>query len=249
MKYIFYIILLLFIFTSSYLVIEFQKEEPPPEDIALIVNEWRCSREELNRLLETQKVDYDSSYDFINSLITKKLLIQEAKRQGIDKEERFKESVREFYEQALIKTLLDRKIASLNVQVSEKELNNYLSAMNSVVLLRIGSFNTLAEAENVTIDELKPKEIPFRELSEDIQVRLLSLKTNHKLEPLRRGKKYTVIFVEDIKNLGTPQKVSEAERHRIRERLRRIKQEIMLEEWIEELRSQASIRLNMGGNK
>jgi hypothetical protein len=53
--------------------------------------------------------------DFINSLIARELLIQEAQRTGIDKEENFRRSLQGFYEQSLVKVLMDRKLTLLSI--------------------------------------------------------------------------------------------------------------------------------------
>ncbi len=68
--------------------------------------------------------------DCVNSLITKELLLQESQREGIDKEESFRESIQNFYEQSLIKLLIDRKFASLHVTVSDEDVNRYIALMN-----------------------------------------------------------------------------------------------------------------------
>ena len=62
---------------------------------------------------------------FIESVIDKQLLVQEAISMDMDKQDSFRRSVTNFYEQSLIKSLLDRKLNSLVVDVSNAEIEKY----------------------------------------------------------------------------------------------------------------------------
>jgi len=51
----------------------------------------------------------ESRKAFLNNLIDKKLILQEAQRQGIDKEPEFLKSIERFWEQSLLKVALEKK--------------------------------------------------------------------------------------------------------------------------------------------
>ena len=88
---------------------------------------------EFEKSLAEQPVPIKDSYGsnekkhFIHSLINKELLIQEAQRLEINREESFRRSVENFYEQSLIKNLMDRKYADLKIKVSERDVIDIFS--------------------------------------------------------------------------------------------------------------------------
>jgi len=57
----------------------------PPGKAAIIVNGKVITTEESNTVYSSKSTDAGDKNDFINSLITKELLIQESKREGIEK--------------------------------------------------------------------------------------------------------------------------------------------------------------------
>lgn len=65
--------------------------------------------------------------EFLDNLITRKLILKEAQGQGLDKDPDFLKDVELFWEQSLLKTILERKIKqlSLNVKIDDKEIKNY----------------------------------------------------------------------------------------------------------------------------
>jgi hypothetical protein len=68
-----------------------------------------------------------SRKEFLDFLITRKLVLQEAEILGLDKDPQFLESLQSFWEQALLKLVLARKLNewSLIGKVSEKEIETY----------------------------------------------------------------------------------------------------------------------------
>ena len=114
--------------------------QTPPPGAALIINDRVITSDELNKCYASIRPDIKDRDDFINSVITRELLIQESQRIGIDKEEAFRRSIQDYYEQSLIKLLMDRKSAALNVSVSDDELDRYIKYLNKKILLSIFSF-------------------------------------------------------------------------------------------------------------
>lgn len=62
--------------------------------------------------------------NYLDRIITKKLLLREAKREGIEKEKEFQERLTELKEQLLIETLLRKKITT-DVRIDDTELRKY----------------------------------------------------------------------------------------------------------------------------
>jgi len=51
----------------------------------------------------------ESRKSFLDNLINRKLVLQEAQRQGLDKKKDFLKSIERFWEQSLLKVMLDKK--------------------------------------------------------------------------------------------------------------------------------------------
>ena len=68
-----------------------------------------------------------SRKEFLESLVTRKLILWEAEILGLDKDQQFLESLQLFWEQALMKLVLARKLNELTLvcRVSEKEVSDY----------------------------------------------------------------------------------------------------------------------------
>jgi len=68
-----------------------------------------------------------SRKEFLDNLVTRKLILQEAEVLGLDKDQQFLESLQLFWEQALMKLVLARKLNELTLvcRVSEKEISDY----------------------------------------------------------------------------------------------------------------------------
>jgi hypothetical protein len=92
---------------------------------AIKVNERTISREELEKSYSYHISIHGAIKDrktFIEELITKELLIQEAKKMGLDNEEPFRRSIQNYYEQTLIRNLTQKLVSGIKVSVSEDEV-------------------------------------------------------------------------------------------------------------------------------
>ncbi|MDD4938794.1 MAG: hypothetical protein PHE18_04700 [Candidatus Omnitrophica bacterium] len=79
--------------------------------------EFKESPYAINNIIETK-------LDFLNNLINRKLILQDAQAKGMDKDKDFLKMIEKFWEQSLLKTALDKKAneVSGNVMVSDKEI-------------------------------------------------------------------------------------------------------------------------------
>ncbi len=69
----------------------------------------------------------DSRNQFLSNYITRLLILKEAEKTGLAKDPEFLRSVELFWQQSLIKLMLDKKIKemSLNAKVTDKEIGDY----------------------------------------------------------------------------------------------------------------------------
>ena len=69
--------------------------------------------------------------DVLDALISKKLILQEAEKEGLNKSKEFLNSLQHYYEQLLLKLIIDLKSKELasRVKVSDKEINDRYNQM------------------------------------------------------------------------------------------------------------------------
>ncbi|MFC1667662.1 SurA N-terminal domain-containing protein [Candidatus Omnitrophota bacterium] len=98
------------------------------------VNKYKMKVEDLKD--ELKNMPYDEIFllktdqgrrEYVNRLLEKQVLIQEAQRQGLDKEKDFMKTIENYWEQALLKLLLQRKSKEISglIYVSDSEINKY----------------------------------------------------------------------------------------------------------------------------
>lgn len=104
------------------------------KDSVIQVNDWQISLAEFNDLLKFEvyadpEVDLtrNSRAAFIDYLIQKELMIQEANRLKLDRKEEFVRTIQTYWESTLIRHLLDLKTEEFKkmILVTEEEIDDY----------------------------------------------------------------------------------------------------------------------------
>lgn len=239
MKYIIYIILIIVL--SSLLVgYNLLANRQPREDIALSINGQNITMHEFNRLSAGRPPYLDDEDDFINSLVTRKLLIQEATKLALDKEENFRWSIQNFYEQSLIKSLMDLKFEALDVRIEEQEIEQYAELLQKKLLLTRFTFQDLAEAQGIPEGKGEELQIPFAELSSGMKARFVGLQTGDTTKPVKTLHGYEVFRVDGVEASPDAPQVS---REEVRAMLQDYQMEKELDDWIAGLRDRADIKI------
>ncbi len=101
----------------------------PSEEIVVRVNDFSLSRNELNELY----AEYESAVTtpqarelFIDNLVIRKLLLQEGQRRGLDRAGEFLEAVEKFWEQSLLKIVVDQEVQAISksITVTDREVRD-----------------------------------------------------------------------------------------------------------------------------
>lgn len=244
MRYIYYIILI-FLALSAALGFELFSSPVPKKDTAMIINGQVITIKEFNRFCSSPSFrNFYTKRAAADSLITRELLIQEAQREGIDKEESFRRSIKNFYEQSLIKLLMDRKFDSLKVPVSDRELDRYVSFLGRKVYLTVFTTDNMDDAEKGDFKDTEKREMNFDDLSSDIRDRIFMLKQGEKTGPIREGGKFIVLRLDKAENPPhAPKVVPEQKREKIRAMLVAAKKERIIDEWIAGLKKKATVKI------
>lgn len=102
-------------------------KKQPAEKPAIKVNDVEISVSEFNKRFSQMKNSDDTVENrklFLENYLNRKVLLLEAQRLGIDKEESFLDAVEKFWEQSLLKIVVDRKLKEIsqNIKVSKQEV-------------------------------------------------------------------------------------------------------------------------------
>lgn len=245
MRYIYYIIIISLILS---VIIGYQLGVKPAskQDAAIKINERIISNDEFNKLYDTRSPYYQDKEEFINSLITKELLIQEAQKEGIDKEESFRKSIQNFYEQSLIKLLMDRKLSSFDLTIKDDELKKYISFQGRKLYMTFFNFNNYEEAKRGEYKNGEQKIVSFDELSNELQFDIISLNEGDMTAPIKIGEKFVVIRLDRSMPVSS-QIISPKEKEEIRKMLIEKKKSKMINDWVAALREKAIVNIYVNG--
>jgi len=241
MRYIYYIFIILF-GLSAIIGYELRDKGASPKETAIIVNNKVITAEEFNRLYSSKSSDKGDKGDFINSLITKELLIQEAEKEGVDKGEAFRISIQNFYEQSLIKLLMDRKCGCINANVTDDELNRYITLLNAKIYFTVFDFDSIEEAHKGNYRDGESRGVDFEDLSKDMRNSIISLKEGQMTEPVKNREKYSVVRLDKIEHM-TSRMPPDLEKEKIKKMLAKERKEKLLNDWVVDLRKRAAVKI------
>ena len=188
-----------------------------------------------------RKPSYMNREQFIESVIDKQLLIQEAVKLKINKEENFRLSVESFYEQSLIKILLDRELESLNVEVPSEEIAKYKTFSQNKFFLTKNIYPSMKDAANKTNATTEKIEAAFLDLSGYLKFMVLNLNIGDSSKPMISDFRVFVYRLDDIKKIEGSNNIIESDSKQVSLFLQDKKKEHLLDEWSEEIRKKAKI--------
>ncbi|MFO7884600.1 MAG: hypothetical protein R6U68_07255 [Desulfobacteraceae bacterium] len=239
MKYIFYIfgILIVLTFIVFYRTSDFEVNLSKP---AIIINDRIVSEKEFNGMLEA-RAPTSHMGDIVNSIITNELLIQEALKEKINKEEDFRRSVESFYEQSLVKILIDRKFNSLDPKVSDRMVQQCIDMSGKEI-----EFNQCLYKDRKSIQHNKfisciLKKMPFQQLSAELQYIVFNLKQGQTSLPVETEQGLVTYTLTGIFN-GSESEPALNE-NEAREFLVHQKKSGMFNTWLENLEKNADIKV------
>lgn len=245
MKYI--ISILIFFCISTITAIYFNWPDKPlkTENVAATINGYKLGKQRLlssNGNIGHHNEQYE---ELLNSAITRELLIQEAQRQNLDKEESFRESLKIYYEESLIKILMDRQYAAPIAEVSDVEIASFKSFYGKTVV-----FSRLPAVDNKIqkpVDGKQPNRetVLFDDLAESMKLVLAALAPGEYAIKYDTGNEQYAIRLDEVSD---SQNISSEipDEDRIREMLRAHKQQEQIDNWLNELRNNASITIHNG---
>lgn len=129
---------ILLLFMAGFLVLSLPGCGPDdpldPADVAIEINDIRISTQEFNELIKLQaysdpemSLNRESRQEYVDYLIQKELLIQEAIRLKMDRTDDFIKTIERYWESTLVNRLLEQKTEELRkkVLITEEEMEAY----------------------------------------------------------------------------------------------------------------------------
>ncbi|MEM7816572.1 MAG: SurA N-terminal domain-containing protein [Candidatus Aenigmatarchaeota archaeon] len=104
------------------------------EKIVVQIDNIKITKDEFEKNFTKFNIDKpdaeQAKKEFLENLINRKLILKEAEKLGLDKDTAFLESVQDFWEQSLLKLVLEKKSKELflNINVSDKEIEDFFNA-------------------------------------------------------------------------------------------------------------------------
>ncbi len=241
MKYIYYIIGFMIIF-SGLAVYGLFNTRVEISKHALSINDRIISKVELEKMMAGQPHQMNREM-FIESVIDKQLLIQEAVKNNINNEESFRRSVENFYEQSLISVLLDRKFKSLIVDVTDDEIAKYEQFIKNRLFLTKMIYPGLQDAQDRTNETIQKIELNFIDLSDDLKFIVLNLEKGQLSKPETTYFGVFIYRLDDIQKIKKPGigDFEEFDIKRVSLYIQDKKKEALMEEWTDKIRENAEI--------
>lgn len=107
----------------------------PRKQILAKINNYEITFEEFKQELGDSPYagskTYEAKEEFLDNIISRKLILQEAEQRGLDKDEKFLKVIEKFWEQALLKVALEQKAkeSAGAVFVSDQEVEAAYQSM------------------------------------------------------------------------------------------------------------------------
>jgi uncharacterized protein YktA (UPF0223 family) len=240
MRYIYYMIGILALVT---LAVGFSLRDRAQVDVspaAIRVNDRIITENELERLMRAKPHDMKKG-QYIDSLIMNELLIQEAIRRDIHKEEAFRRSVENFYEQSLIKILLDRQYEAFRPIVTAAEVEKYRELAGSRVFIQKHVYPDRKAAEKGKNSRTETVSARFAFLSDNLKFIALKLSPGDTSRPYETRQGVVVYTLEKTEPADPPSPGTKPDEEAIRTFIRDHKKERLYDRWTDALRENARI--------
>jgi len=240
MRYIYYIIIIIVGVTIAAGWGIFSKTKVEISKPAIVINDKIISEQEFDDLLKS-KPAYINEEELIDSLIVKELLIQEAIKQNINKDESFRASVEDFYEQSLIKILMDDQFKRHDPVVTDEEIEKYEALSSMKVFISKIIYEKKEDVGKSTNKIIKTIESNFLDLSESLRFTVFNLKPGESSKGIINMEGFVVYELVKTEKIKNKKAIQPLDNNRIIEFIKNGKKEALLAGWVDGLKEKAVI--------
>jgi len=241
MRYIRIILAILILASIVTLIYLWPRAAAPKRDVVATINGYQLQKNQLTAS-PSEEGSGQQTGDILNSAITRELLLQEAQRQKIDKEEAFRKSLKDFYEQSLLKILMDRKYASLNATVSDEDIDRYLSLFGKTI--RFTRLPVSAKPPyNPASERGQTTNVLFDDLADSLKPMIASLKPGEYIMRFDTGHEQYALRLDAV-TASSATNTTAPPRAMAKTLIEQSKKEQMIAQWLMELRQNANITIH-----
>jgi parvulin-like peptidyl-prolyl isomerase len=220
-------------------------------------------KEGVNPLLIKKYATYSSLQQkgqILEELIVKEILLQEAQRLDLDKQRSFMKEIEGYWEQALMKSLINRKLQEFSVflRVSEQDILEQYSRLKLRIQAQLVIFNDRTDALKLSqavmdfdaaklalkpriagesaVDWYNSNELPWK-----LENALFVTRPGQVSLPIEYNNSWVVVRVlnEESQPVGSLEEL----KPRIIKEINRRKKELLLDSWVGELRNKARVKI------
>ncbi len=217
---------------------------PSPEEKSVVmkVNDSSITSSMLEKSEKGRSSHHENRREFLNSVVIEQLLLQEAQLQKIDQEPQFREAIKEYYEQSLIKILLERHNQSIDDTVTEQEIDLFLSYFGKMLTFTITQGTGSQVTPEIDWSAGTTKTERFDDLSSTMQPLLVGLQPGETRAVFDTGNEWFAIRVDNVAGDTSPETAT-IPRETVKSIITTTKREQQLNSWINELVSKADISI------
>jgi len=238
MKYLLIVLAIVLAITSVTVFYLWPEPKIIEKDILVTVNGHSLPRSLLDREKAQSGNSSKDNKALLDNIIIKELLLQEAQRLNIDKEPAFRMSVKNYYEHALIKILIDRKFKNTKIRATDQEVDRYISNYG-----KIFTYTRLPENNSKgSIRKPEQRSVLFDDLSDSLKLMLGNMKVGDVVTDFYTGNEVVSFRLDKIEP-GPYQESFRGNRELIRKIISNYKKERALTAWIKDLRDRATITI------
>lgn len=202
MRHIVFLHVLVLLIAAACAWAVFHDPDSGVEDPAIRINGRVFSKAELSERIAEKPYDQDRAA-FLSQLISRELLIQEAKRQEIHKDAAFRKKIREFYEQTLVTHLMIRKEKESDIPPSPELIRRFRELEDKRVTFTLFQYPDYKSLQlKKPSGQVTKKDLPFETLSFAVQYRLAE-SFGEAGPPLSSGEGYVCFRLDGVTISGT----------------------------------------------
>ncbi len=240
MKYLLSAVTILAALCLGLLIAPVLTPRPKALEGSLVINQRIYQPQELAERLLATPYHFASRGEQVNDLIYRELLLQEAKQQKIDREADFLRSMRDFYEQSMIKALIDREYLSEKHDPNQVQIAACQPFIGRNFELQRFDYPNYAAARANSATGSDKFDLPYLDLPEDTRSALLTLTGTELSEPLHADSGWFRLQLIDITPLPEASLPSQIEQEELcRGEMKRQS----IQTWIEGLYRKSTIEI------
>ncbi len=198
MKYILTILSIIAAVSIATLVVVWPEKGPDDNDVVMTVNNHKFTSTMFTQSQRDRSSHHEDVDDFLDSVAFERVLIQEAQRLKIDKEPAFRDAIKNYYEQSLVKILLERKSLEIDDTVTDSEIESFLNCFGKQYTFKLALGNGPFLPAKLDWDSSSAQSERFGDLSSSLQPVMATMSVGQIKQVFDTGNDWFAIAVMEI---------------------------------------------------